>query len=202
MLCCHSKPVSVCSIGLRQDPRHITIWLERALAATPRAGPNRPAPHPQSSPAPASPAKTRPTPHPAARASRNTHTNRHKHRARARELGKTTRGRAPGQLLLEGRAVAIVEVLPLRILRIAAHVTEGRNASARCPTNLSSSRSPSPALLTRNPPAHNHIPYTLACRRTAAPTPPRRQPRPPPAAAATAAAAAAATAASPPRGGG
>jgi hypothetical protein len=34
-MCCHSKNLSVCSMGPRQHPRHITLWLQRALAATP-----------------------------------------------------------------------------------------------------------------------------------------------------------------------
>jgi hypothetical protein len=34
-MCCHSKPLSVCAMSLRQHPRHTTLWLERALAATP-----------------------------------------------------------------------------------------------------------------------------------------------------------------------
>ena len=30
-----SKPLSVCQMGPRQHPRHVTLWLQRALAATP-----------------------------------------------------------------------------------------------------------------------------------------------------------------------
>ena len=31
-ICCHSKPPSVRSMGLRQHPRHITPWLQQAVA--------------------------------------------------------------------------------------------------------------------------------------------------------------------------
>jgi hypothetical protein len=34
-MCCYSKRLRVCAMGLRQHPRHLILWLERALAATP-----------------------------------------------------------------------------------------------------------------------------------------------------------------------